>query len=87
MRLRDCDFYVINSVYRKQHKIAIHKLELEFCIELASLINQKMSRMLIINTRKMYLNFNATECFTKMTIEDAIFKPMFYLLLCIFFIK
>ena len=36
MGLRDCNFYVINSANRKRHIIAIHKLEFEFCIELAS---------------------------------------------------
>ena len=35
-RLRYCDFYVMNSANRKRHIVAIHKLEFEFCIELAS---------------------------------------------------
>ena len=42
--------------------------------------------MLIINTRKICLNFNASESFTNMTIDGAIDKrPTFYLLLCLLF--
>ena len=36
MRLRYCNFYVINSAIHIRHIVAIHKSEFEICIEFAS---------------------------------------------------
>ena len=45
-----------------------------------------MFRMLIINTRKICFNFNASESFTNMTIDGAIDKMLaFCSLLCLLF--
>ena len=47
-----------------------------------------MFRMLIINTRKICLNFNASESFTNMTIDGAIDKMLaFCSLLRLLFLK